>query len=532
MTTKDQHIEFVDGHTVGIDLGTSNSTLAQLNSEGVPAVFENVNGSPTTSSVILLAAGGRVVVGPPMDRIAQEDPDRVIVAVKREMGNQKYVKVHEDRKLTPAILSSLILMKLKSDAEKSLRKIGNAVITVPYYFNEPCRQATRYAGHIAGLNVIDIINEPTAATLAYAWMKGELGRVDLPDLARTILVYDLGGGTFDVTVVRYTPAHFSVIATDGDTLLGGLDWTRRIVDHIAEQYIKKFGVDPRDDARAMLALTNVCENAKRDLSIQLGTSIEFEYRGQPLTVEITRTDFLAKTADLLQRTRDTTEFVLEHAGIDATALDDVILVGGSTAMPGVVKMLKELCGRRPATGLNPQLAVAQGAAIHAAILEAKATRGKGQMAKALVQRLRAVTATDVNSHSLGVEITDVNDANDKRNHIMIPRNTKLPCSVKQRFVTNINNPNAVHVRLLEGEAADVDACTYIGDFRIDKLPPNLAAGSPVEVSYSYDARGHIHVSVCELTGNNEASLEIAWDGGMDHTALQVLRKLAQDYTVE
>ena len=532
MTTQDQHIEFVDGHTVGIDLGTSNSTLSQLNDEGMPVVFENANGSSATSSVILLAEGGRVVVGPPTDRIAQEDPDRVVVAIKREMGNHKYVKVYEDRKMTPAILSSLILMKLKSDAEKTLRKIGNAVITVPYYFNEPCRKATRYAGHIVGLNVIDIINEPSAATLAYAWMKGELGRVDLPDLERTILVYDLGGGTFDVTVVKYTPTHFIVIATDGDTLLGGLDWTRRIVDHVAEQFIKKFGVDPRDEPRAMLALTNACENAKRELSMQLGTTIEFEYHGQPLVVEFTRKEFLAKTADLLQRTRDTTEFVLEHAGIKSSALDDVILVGGSTAMPAVVKMLKELCGRRPATGLDPQLAVAQGAAIHAAILEARETEGKGQMAQALVQRLRSVTATDVNSHSLGVEITNLDDANEKRNHIMIPRNTKLPCSVKQRFVTNVNNPNAVHVRLLEGEASDVDACTYVGDFRIDKLPPNLAVGSPVEVSYSYDARGHIHVSVCELTGNNEASLEIAWDGGLDDTALQVLRKLAQEYTVE
>ena len=524
-------MEFVEGNTVGIDLGTSYSAISHVDNEGNPIILNNAAGNPITASVIVLGKGGRVLVGPPSDRLGQEDPDTIITAIKREMGNRKFAKEYEGRKMTPELLSAMILMKLKQDAEAQIGPISNAVITVPYYFNEPCRRATLHAGRIAGLNVIDIINEPTAATLAYAWNSGELGRHDLPDNEKRILVYDLGGGTFDVTLVKYTPTHFSVESTDGDTFLGGLDWTQRIVEHVCDRFRGKFGTDPRDDAQSLLRLSKECEDAKQELSLFEKSTITAEHAGKRMPVTLTRPEFEQLTADLLQRTIDTTEFVLDNAKVDPSTLETVLLVGGSTAMPAVSDRLNQLCGKKPSRELLPQLAVAQGAAIHAAILQAKETGSAGDTAKAVLKRLENVTATDVNSHSLGVEITDPANPAKKKNHIMIPRNSKLPCGVKQRFVTNLDNPKTICIRLLEGEADDVQACTFIGDFRLDTLPDNLAIGSPIEVHYSYDTHGHIHVSMTELTGNNAASVEIAWRDVLDEQALDLFKKLATEYEV-
>ncbi|MBM79362.1 MAG: heat-shock protein Hsp70 [Planctomycetaceae bacterium] len=462
--------------------------------------------------------------------MTQENPDSIIVAIKREMGNRKFSKEYEGRKMTPELLSAMILMKLKQDAEAKIGPIGNAVITVPYYFNEPCRKATLHAGRIAGLNVIDIINEPSAATLAYAWNTGELGRPDLPDKEKRILVYDLGGGTFDVTLVRYTPTHFSVESTDGDTFLGGLDWTQRLVEHVCDRFRGKHGTDPRDDNVSLLQLTKECEDAKQELSLFEKTNVHVNHAGNLMQVSITRQEFEKLTADLLQRTIDTTEFVLDNAKVNPEELQAVLLVGGSTAMPAVSKRLQDLCGITPSRELLPQLAVAQGAAIHAAILQAKATGDAGDVGKAVIKRLESVTATDVNSHSLGVEITDPTLG--KRNHIMIPRNSKLPVGVKQRFVTNLENPQSICIRLLEGEAEDVAACTFIGDFRLDKLPESLPVGSPIEVQYSYDVRGHIHVSMTELTTNKSASVEIAWRDILDEQSLDSFQQLVAGYAVE
>lgn len=532
MSELGKRFEFAEGNTVGIDLGTSCSALAHLDEDGDPVIVESATGSPVTPSIVVLGEGGRVLVGPSSDRLLQEDPERVIVAIKREMGNPNFAIEFEQRQLTPELISSLILMKVRKDAESQIGPVANAVITVPYYFNNPCREATQNAGQIAGLNVIDIINEPTAATLAYVWERGELGRADLPDVEKTILVYDLGGGTFDVTLVRHTPTHFSVVGTDGDTRLGGLDWTQRIADHYCEEFRTQFGLDPREDSRSRIALFNVCEEVKRELSVSLVADVNFEYRGQSLSLKMTRYEFEDLTADLLQRTRDTTEFVMDNAAVPVGQLDEIVLVGGSTCMPSVQTMLTEVCERAPSHMLNPQLAVAQGAAIHAAILEVKHTAGKGRMADALLRRLRAVTTTDVNSHSLGVEITNPNDSRDKQNHIMIPRNSTLPRGVKQRFVTTLDNPNAIHIRLLEGESADVNACTFIGDLRLTNLPDNLTAGSPIEVTYSYNERGHIEVTVRELVGKTEGSVEIAWNGGMNLAAIESLRALAGGYHVE
>ena len=495
--------------------------------------MKNSDGKPITPSVVLLGEGGHVLVGPSFERISIEDPSHTVEAIKRQMGNKNFFKIYQNKKLTPEFISALILKKLKQDAETQIGPIANAVITVPYYFNDVRRKATQDAGRIAGLNVIDIINEPTAATLAYAWMKGELGRPDLKNFEKTILVYDLGGGTFDVTVVRYNATNFRVLATDGDVMLGGLDWSRRIVDHVAEQFKRKFAVDPREDPESLMALSQECEDAKRELSTKAQVPINAYFQGKTLTVALTRGEFERMTADLLQRTRDTTELVLQQARVEPNDLNEVVLVGGSTYMPVVEQMLKDVSHRTPSRELKPEEAVAQGAAIHAAILEARATGGESRMAQAVIRRLRSVTASDVNSHSLGVEIRDPYDRTKKLNHIMIPRNTAIPFTVNQRFTTTVPNQQRIHVCLLEGEASDVDACTRIGDFRIVNLPPNLPAGSPLELTYRYDSSGRIHASALELTGNNEASTEIIRDSGLTDINLdEALASLSREYQVE
>ncbi len=524
-------MKFLAGHTVGIDLGTTYSAIALLSKDGQPVSLLNADGRNITPSVVLLG-DEQVVVGPSFERISQESPDHIVEAVKRQMGNKDYFVVYQQKKLTAEFLSALILKKLKQDGEKSIGPITNAVITVPYYFNDVRRKATQDAGRIAGLNVVDIINEPTAATLAYAWMKGELGRSDLKQESKTILVYDLGGGTFDVTVVRYTPTQFRVLATDGDVMLGGIDWTKRITDHIAEQFFRKFGDDPRNDPEAIRNFTVECEDAKRALSTKTQVPLSVYFKGKTLTLQFTRKDFERMTSDLLQRTRDTTELVLQQAAVDPSVLDEVVLVGGSTYMPSVELMLSEVCLRTPSRELRPEEAVAQGAAIHAAILEARENRGTEGLSELVTARLRAVKTNDVNSHSLGVKVSSPEDRTRKMNHIMIPRNSTIPFSISQRFVTNSANQKTIHVYILEGEVSDPDACTQIGDFRIVGLPPNLPANSPVEVTYSYDSNGRIHAVAKELTGNRVATTEIVRDSGLTDQGVNDFELLAKNYQVE
>lgn len=526
-------MSFVTGHTVGIDLGTSSSAIATLDQEGQPQVLPNAAGALITPSVIVAGDDGHVVVGPTDDWMLNADPDKVVVGVKRQMGNPDYSKVLAGRQLNAEFFSALILLKLKQDAEQWLGgPVANCVITVPYYFNDPCRRATQNAGTIAGLNVVDILNEPTAATLAYAWNQGELGRADLAHKQRTILVYDLGGGTFDVTLVEYTPTSFQVLGTDGDTFLGGLDWTRRLVNHVAELFRSHFRLDPRDDGRARLALTEECDDVKRQLSEHEEWLLEFTYRDKTLKTVIKRSEFEKMTADLLQRTRDTTEFVIDGVGVEPSAIDEVVLIGGSTYMPAVTRMLEDMLGKAPVRILDPQLAVAQGAAIHAAILETRATGGSGQLSPAILKRLTSISSIDVNAHSLGIEITDPADKSRKLNHIMIPRNTPLPSEFKQRFVTNTPNPSGILVRLLEGETRDATGCTFIGDFRISGLPPNLPVGTPVEVTYRFDENRNIQVSAKELVGQNSASCEIRWTTSVRPVSVDALTLIAREYRVD
>ena len=523
-------MEFAEGQTVGIDLGTRYSAIAHLNRSGMAEVIQNAQGDAITGSVLAFESEGCVRVGDPAPQ-SETPAEHVVTAVKREMGNPEYYREFDGQQLNPELLSALILRKLKQDAEAQIGPIGNAVISVPYYFNDPCRKATIEAGRIAGLNVVDLINEPTAATLAHAWAKGDLGQTSTDTAAKQILLFDLGGGTFDVTIVRYTAIHFEVLATDGDTFLGGLDWTARIEDEVMQRFQKEHNFDPRSDPQFKLRLTEQCETAKHRLSHAAETRLHLSSDDTSFSTIITRSRFETLTADLLQRAADTTQLVLQDGGLKFEDLDDILLVGGSSHMPAIMALFAELTHRKPVTALDPQLAVAEGAAVHAAILEARATRASSSQGQAILNRLNRITTQDVNAHSLGVELTPAGD-NAKRNHIMIPRNSQLPVEVKQRFVTTEQNPGGIRVRLLEGEAPESDACVVVGDCRITNLPPELPAGSPVEVTYTYDDRRRIHVTARELTGENEATVQIVWESGSPPNALNQFQTLAKGYTVE
>ncbi len=368
-------MQFFEGATVGIDLGTTFSTLAQVNEVGEPIPIPNEDDEIETASLILLADKGHVIVGPNRNRAAIENPENVVERIKRHMGATEFKRTFDGNEITPEFISSLILKKLKQDCKKTIGLIGNAVITVPYYFNDSRRKATQDAGQIAGLNVIDIINEPTAATLTYAWHRGELGIMQTGQTKkRRILIYDLGGGTFDSTLVEYTPTHFHVLATDGDVMLGGVDWNDRILSYVCDAFAEKHpGLDPRESPQMLQVLHNDCDTAKITLSQHSEAVLNIRYEGKSATIRILRSKFDELTNDLLQRTMDTMDSVMEHAQLKFSDLDDIVLIGGSTHMPQVRRCLKEHTGLEPYVhpDLDPHTAVAKGAAIHAAILEAR-----------------------------------------------------------------------------------------------------------------------------------------------------------------
>jgi molecular chaperone DnaK len=402
-------MQFSPGNTVGIDLGTTFSTLAQVNDEGAPIPIPNEDDEVETASLILLPEPGRIIVGPNRNRAALEKPENVVERIKRHMGTAEYKRTFDGHEVTPEFISAQILKKLKQDGEKKIGLIGNAVITVPYYFNDTRRKATQDAGRIAGFNVIDIINEPTAATLTYAWHRGELGVTQTKDFKpRRILIYDLGGGTFDSTLVEYTPTHFHVLATDGDVMLGGVDWNDRLLAYICDEFKEKHGIDPRDSEQMIQILRNDCDLAKINLTQKPETVMSIRHEGKSATIRVSREKFDELTNDLLQRTIDTTDFVIEQAKLKYTDLDGIVLIGGSTLMPQVPKRLKEHTGVTPYihADLDPHTAVAKGAAIHAAILEARHRPDDSSLGDRIRKMFEPIRLEDVNSHALGIVVKD------------------------------------------------------------------------------------------------------------------------------
>lgn len=523
-------IEFKEGHTVGIDLGTTFSTLAQIDEDGNPVAIPNEDDEVETASLVLLAESGHVIVGPNRTRAAMEDPSHVVERIKRHMGEHDFQRTFDGREITPEFFSALILKKLKQDAEKRIGKIGNAVITVPYYFNDQRRKATQDAGRIAGLNVVDIINEPTAATLTYAWHRGELGAAAEDDRPHTALIYDLGGGTFDVTLVWYTPTHFRVLATDGDVQLGGVDWNDRLLDHVCTVFKEKYDLDPKESANTVHVLRNDCDIAKLELSEKNETQITCRHKGKTLQLKVTRNEFERLTADLVQRTIDTTELVLAQGKLAFGDLDAIVLVGGSTLMPQIGRAITASTGREPYRGISPFAAVAQGAAIHAAILEAK-YRGDAKLTEKIRRMLAAVRQENVNSHGVGIVATDPKSGRD-RNFVMIPRNTPLPAEKRQVFRTKKVGQNRISIQVLEGDAPDPTACSLLGKFRVSDLPKNLPQGSPIEVTYAFDPAGRINVRAEDLTGHRMAGIAIERRGGLRDGDIDAYTRLAQEYVVD
>lgn len=522
---------FEEGATVGIDLGTTFSTVAHLNAAGEPVAIPNDDGELETPSLILLAETGHVVVGPNRTRAAMEDPDNVVQWIKRHMGEADFKRTFDGREITPEFFSALILKKLKQDAEDQIGKIGNAVITVPYYFNDARRKATQDSGRIAGLNVVDIINEPTAATLAYAWQNGELGKPTAAgDWPKRALVYDLGGGTFDVTLVQFTPSHFQVLSTDGDVQLGGVDWNERLVERYIQEFQAKHGIDLRGNRGAMQLLRFEADQTKIALSERTSAVMSGRFMDKNFSLNVTRDQFDEMTLDLAQRTLDTTELVVEQAGMTFDDIHAIVLVGGSTLMPWVSDRLEMLTGKRPFAGLSPFTTVAQGAAIHAAILEAKFREGS-TLTDRVRRHLAGIKQEDVNSHGLGIAAKNPKDGK-VINHVMIPRNSRLPIERKQTFVTNQDNQERVTVKVIEGDAPDPNACSVLGNCRITDLPKGLPKGSPIEVTYAFDTTGRVVVRARDKTGGSEAAIEIERRSGLSDNDIDAYLELAKAYTVE
>ena len=503
---------------IGIDLGTTFSCVAHLSRDGIPKTIPNREGELITPTVLLIE-DDMVIVGREAKRSECVAPDRTAVCVKRDMGSQYFSHSLAGQTFRPEILSAMILKRLKADAESKLGPIRHVVITVPAYFDDTRRKATQDAGQIAGLNVLDIINEPTAAALAYAFevhLKNH-GQADSFSAGgdhpeSTILVYDLGGGTFDVSLVRMGRDRFETIATDGDVRLGGRDWDERLVNYVAEQFIKEHGSDPRKDPESRAFLFQAAEQAKHALSLRSSTRLMVVHDARRMSVEISREQFDRLTSSLLMRTQMTSELVVEAAGLTWPQIDRVLLVGGMTRMPQVREMIKKMSGREPDMTLAADEVVAHGAAIHGGMLLARAQAQSGtKEAPGPMQTWANFVTIDVNSHSLGIA---VRGPNGYANSILIPKNTQLPVSKTKVYKTSAPNQRQVRVRILEGDAIEADACVQIGEFLIQNLPPNLPDRAPIEVECRYGSDGRISVVGRDLTSGKLAETTIVRQGGL------------------
>jgi molecular chaperone DnaK len=470
---------------VGIDLGTTYSVVAYLDPQGRPCSIPNGAGDVLTPSVVLFDDGG-TVVGKEAVQASALEPEKVAECVKRDMGARVYRKKINGEFLPPEMISSLILRSLKADAERRLGEVRRAVITVPAYFDERRRRATMDAGRMAGLEVLDIVNEPTAAAIAYGHQLGFLDRScrAVGDRPLRVLVFDLGGGTFDVTIVELQANDFRALATDGDVALGGKDWDEKLVEIAAERSRHHFREDPRDNPVSLQDLWLAAEAAKRTLTERPRATLYVNHLGSRCKVEVTRAEFEEATAPLLERTRLTTEVVVRQAGLTWADLDRVLLVGGSTRMPMVQRMLEELSGKPPDRSVSADEAVAHGAALYTALLAPPAAP------EAVAP---AFQVTNVNSHSLGILGADPKTRR-KFNKILLPKNSPLPRTVSKVCRTGKPNQRNVLIKVLEGESDRPEVCTLVGECAVRDLPAGLPAGWPVRVSYTYEANGRLHVT--------------------------------------
>jgi molecular chaperone DnaK len=513
---------------VGIDLGTTNSVVATMEG-GEAVVIPNSEGGRTTPSVVAFTKGERLV-GQLARRQAAVNPENTIYSIKRFMG-RRYAEVEEERKIvpykvvagkddrveievegksyTPEQISAMVLQKLKTDAEAYIgQPVKDAVITVPAYFNDAQRQATKNAGEIAGLNVIRIINEPTAAALAYGLDK---------KTNEKILVFDLGGGTFDVSVLEVGDGVFEVKSTNGDTHLGGDDYDRRIVDWIADEFKKDQGIDLREDRQALQRLTEAAEKAKIELSSRPETDINLPFitavNGAPkhLDMKLSRSKFEQLTADLTERTKGPFEAALKDAGLKASEVDEVILVGGSTRMPVIQELVKGVTGKEPHRGVNPDEVVAMGAAIQAGVLQGD---------------VKDVLLLDVTPLSLGIMTEGA------VNTTMIPRNTTIPTSKTETFSTASDNQSSVEIVTLQGERPMAKDNRELGKFKLDGIPPAPRGVPQVEVTFDIDANGILNVHAKDRATGKEQKVTITGSTTLDKGDVEKMVKEAEANAAE
>ncbi len=492
---------------IGIDLGTTNSVVAVIEG-GEPVVIPNSEGSRTTPSVVAFTKDGERLVGQAAKRQAITNPDRTIISIKRHMGTDYKVRI-DGKEYTPQEISAMILQKLKAEAESYLgTKVTKAVITVPAYFTDAQRQATKDAGRIAGLEVLRIINEPTAASLAYGLDK---------EGDQTILVYDLGGGTFDVSILELGDGVFEVKATSGNNRLGGDDFDQRIVEYLLTEFRKEHGIDLSKDRVAMQRLRDAAEKAKIELSGLLTTNINLPFIAQGpegplhLDVNLTRAKFNELTADLVEATLGPTRRALEDAGLTPEQIDRVILVGGSTRIPAVQEAIKRLMGKEPHKGVNPDEVVAIGAAIQAGVLAGE---------------VRDIVLLDVTPLSLGIET--LGGVFTK----LIERNTTIPTSKKQIFTTAADNQTAVDIHVLQGERPMAADNVTLGRFQLTGIPPAPRGVPQIEVTFDIDANGIVHVSAKDLGTGKEQKITITASGGLSEADIQRMIKEAEAHAEE
>jgi molecular chaperone DnaK len=486
---------------VGIDLGTTYSVVSHLDETGRPVTIVNGEGDLLTASVVLFD-GPDIVVGKEAVKAMGTESQKIADCSKRDVGRRAYRKKIDGHEYPPEVIEACVLKKIKDDCARRIGSFSKCVITVPAFFDEVRRKATQDAGAIAGLDVIDIINEPTAAAVAYGFRHGFLNPAGEAHKPLKVLVYDLGGGTFDVTLMDIQGRDFVAVATDGDVELGGRDWDNRLMDYVAEQFQLQFGGDPRQDPDIGARLWRDCEEAKRTLTARNRATITCDFQGHAARIEITREQFEEMTRDLLDRTEFTVRQLLKNQQLDWGQVDRVLLVGGSSRMPMVRNMLHKLSGKPADDSVSADEAVAQGAALHCGLLLAKKS-GREPLFK----------IKNVNSHSLGV-IGTSRKTNRKQNVILIPKNTQLPFTAKKTFKTSETNQKSVVVTIVEGESSSPEACTPIGECKIDKLPPNLPALTPVEVFFRYAENGRLGVAVSIPGIDKQVQQEIIREAGL------------------